>query len=150
LEKKITREQGEVKRLEGEVATAKAQAARLPQMERDFESLKTVMANIEKQLPKEKDFPELLRTITRDTQRFHLKVSNITPGGLQDQSIYQTFPLQISLTGRFHNLGRFLTAMGTKDRIISAEGLKISLQTATDVDATISATFSLLAYISKG
>ena len=150
VEVKIKKTQKEVADLEGQVANAKVQAARLPQIQRDYEALKVVMVNIEKQLPKDKDFPELLRTITREAQRFRLRIANLTPGGITDQGVYQTFPIQLSMSGRFHNIGRFLTAMGTKDRIISAENLKLNLQSASESDATIQTNFSLLAYISKG
>jgi len=147
---KIQRKEAQIKQLETDIANTEIQARRLPEIKREFADLTTQMADVDKKLPKDKNFSGLLRLLTNQLLRFHLTLTNLVPSAVQNENLYQSFPLQVTLTGRFHNLGRFLTAIGTQQRILSTENLKITLSGGSDSDATIQANFTMTAYMSKG
>jgi type IV pilus assembly protein PilO len=150
MEAKIQKEEAQIKQLESQVSNAQLQAQRLPQIQREYADLKTRMADVEKELPKDKYFPGILRLLTHQLQRFHLTLTNLAPGSVQNENIYQSIPQQLTLTGRFHNLGRFLTAIGTQQQILSTENMKVNLAGGDDNNPTIQANFTITAYMAKG
>ena len=149
VEEKIQNRRTQIQQLESQVSNSRRQAQRLPGLQQEYDALKTDIADMDEQLPKNNNFPGLLRLLTRQLSRFHLNLTALAPGNIQTNAIYQTLPIQITLTGRFHNLGRFLAAIGTQKRILSAENLRISLAGTNNTDATIQANLTILAYISK-
>ena len=147
-EARIKTRRDQIDQLQNQIVQAKIQARRLPEIKREYEEMKLQIAGIDIQLPKDTDLPGLLRFLAQQTARFHLTLKSLTPGAVQQDALYQSFPIQITLTGRFHNLGRFLTALGTQARILSADALKINA--SSDAEANVQASFNMVAYSSKG
>jgi type IV pilus assembly protein PilO len=151
-EAKIKKREDQITQLKAEILDAKVKARRLPDIKREYESMQLQIADINKQLPTENDLPGLLHFLSDQFAKFHLSPKIITPGTLKEEGLYQSYVIQITLTGRFHDVGRFLTVLGTQQRILSADNLKLAHSTTEEKgnEGGVQATFGMIAYSSKG
>jgi type IV pilus assembly protein PilO len=149
-ELKIKTRGEQIAQLKDQIIQAKIQARRLPEIKREYDEMKIQIADIDKQLPKDSDLPGLLRFLSQQVGRFHLTLKTLVPGNTLQDTLYQSFQIQITMTGRFHNVGRFLAALGTQERILSADTLRINQAASDASEANVQASFNMIAYASKG
>ena len=129
----------------------KKRAMELPKLQAEMKQLETEVSDLEKRLPKDKELPGLLRTITKTGQRFQLAIGNITPGGIVAAANYNEVPFQISARGTYHNIANFFAEIGQDSRILSVKDINYSAIAPTrDDPSTVSVSFTLIAYTYKG
>jgi len=97
---------------EARLEEMKATALELPKLQAEMAVLELEVADLEKRLPKEKEIPELLRTITKTAQRYNLKISNFNPSKIVEQPNYSEVPFEMVVQGNYHSLAYFLTDLG--------------------------------------
>ena len=112
--------------LEKKIKRAEAQAKRLPALKNELEDLQVELSQLEKQLPRDKDIPNIIRTLTREALREDLAFFRITPGGVKSDQYFETIPFSISYSGGLHALVRFLAALGQQERIYRAGNVTLS------------------------
>lgn len=100
-----------------------------------------------KKLPNDRNIPGLIRTITALSKKYQINVRSISPSGQARVEYFTKVSYALSITGTYHNIGRFLTAIGLEERILTSENLNM---TAGGGDASVSATFTLAAYQYSG
>jgi type IV pilus assembly protein PilO len=145
--KKIEQDQMSANRLEGEITAAKARANQLNKIQAEMAGLEVEVAQLEKQLPKGRDLPQLIRVVTHRAEAYGIMMSSLAPGKAIPKGLYDEIPYKVALSASFHTLGRFLTAMGKGDRLFAARDLAMTgTNTKTDPSKTINATFSLIAF----
>lgn len=133
------------------LAEMKQRALELPRLQADMKLLELEVAELEKLLPREKEIPQLLRSMTKTAQQYQLKITQITPQAIVAQENYNELPFLISVQGTYHSLGFFFADMGQAGRLMSTRNLTIApLGTSKNGPASISATFVLVAYTFKG
>jgi len=126
-------------------------ALELPRLQAEMKQLEQEVVELERRLPKDREIPDLLRTLTKIAQHYQLKVTNISPGAIGTQANYYEVPFQITLQGTFHSLGGFLTELGQASRIFSERNMNLNEIVATKENtSTVNATFTLIAYTFKG
>jgi Tfp pilus assembly protein PilO len=77
-----------------------------------------------------------------------VSVQSITPSGSAPVEYFTRVSYAITLKGNYHDVGRFLTALGLEERIMTSENLTM---TATPgVETSVSAQFTLVAYQYNG
>jgi type IV pilus assembly protein PilO len=124
-----------------------ARAQQLSQLEAEMASLSVEVAALEKQLPKDRELPSLLRVLTHRAEAYGLILSSLTPGRAVTKGLYDEIPYNISAVSSFHGLGHFLTAMGKGDRLFAARNLALQPGSVkTDPSKTVNATFILVAF----
>ena len=148
ITKKIDANSKEVATMESDIARANVQKARYKDLEAKLASLKDEKEAAQKKLPRERKLPDLLKTITALSKKYKVTVQTITPGGSARGEYFTKVAYQIALTGDYHALGRFLTALGLEERILTMENLTISA--TPDAETSVSATFTLMAYQYNG
>lgn len=131
--------------MERDIASAKAQKAAYPDLEAKLTRLKKDKEDVKQMLPGEKKFPDLIRTLTALSAKYKVSIRNISPGGSTNTEYFIKTPYQISATGDYHAIGRFLTAIGLEVRIMTVENLVLNA-TPDSASGTASATFTLIAY----
>lgn len=140
-----------VEQTEKRLNEIKRRALELPRLQAEMKQLEMEVALLEKRLPKDKEIPELLRTLTKTAQRYQLKVISISPGGVTPQANYNEVPFQITLQGTYHAFACFLSELGQESRILSERNLSMTANAGTkESPATINANFTLIAYTFKG
>jgi len=145
---KIETNSKQVASMESDIFKAKMQKAKYKDLEAKLVSLKEEKEAAQKKLPRERKLPDLLKTVTTLSAKYKVNILTIAPGGNVKGEYFTKVSYSISLTGDYHALGRFLTALGLEERILTMENLNISGTPGSP--ASTSATFILVAYQYNG
>ena len=147
INREIAKDQATVEDLKGKLATAKARAQQLSKLQQEMANLQVDVAQLEKQLPKDRELPALIRVLTHRAESYGLVLGNLTPGKPVSKGLYDEIPYNVSVTSSFHSLGHFLTALGKGERLFAARNLALTPNSSkTDTSKTINATFQLIAF----
>jgi type IV pilus assembly protein PilO len=147
LGKKIDAENKKVAEITADIGNAKAQKAKYKNLEAKLAELQSEKDAAQKKLPRERKLPELIRTITDLSKKYNIKVQSISQPGASQVEYFMKVSYNLSITGNYHNVGRFLTALGIQERILASENLSIQ---GTGGENSVSATFTLVAYQYNG
>lgn len=129
----IDQRQQQYTELVGKIETAQRQAMRLPALQAEFAQLQTDLISLEKQLPKEKDLPNIIRTLTREALQEDMKFVRLSPRPSVRQQYFEIIPFELQFHGSLHNLARFLASLGQQDRIFQAENVSLAPLGANDL-----------------
>ena len=102
-----------------QVANLDALRAQLAEMEQQFGALLG-------QLPKDTEVPGLLEDITEKGVDSGLKFSSIGLQGERAAEFYVELPIDINVTGTYHDLGGFASGVAGLPRIVTLHDFKIS------------------------
>lgn len=147
LHQAILQSEGTLSKLNADIQAAQARAAQLNQIQAEMANLQVEVAELEKQLPKTRELPALIRLFTHRLESYGLTLSNFAPQKPVSRGLYDEILYNISLTANFHSLGHFLTAMGKGDRLFAARDLSLTgLTSSKDPSTTVNATFKLVSF----
>ncbi|MBI4061446.1 MAG: type 4a pilus biogenesis protein PilO [Elusimicrobia bacterium] len=136
-----------IEEIEGRIAKAKQQAARLERLQAEIASLNERAIEAEKRLPKTKSVPDILLTIASLAQKNRVVVQSFTPGPQRVQQYFTELHYPLSIRGSYHNIGRFLAAIALEERIFNVRNVNYP---AADAMGDMTVTFTLLSYQYKG
>ncbi len=93
---------------------------------RDYQKFKEQVAKLNEeltkaltQLPNEKEIPELLKTITSLGKESNLEFTLFKPRPEEPQKFYANVPIELTVSGSYHNTGIFFDKVGKLPRIIN-------------------------------
>src|SRR5258708_8396587 len=116
-------------------------------MQQEMDRVQVDVAKLEKQLPKDRELPALIRVLTHRAESYGLILGTVTPGKPVSKGVYDEIPYNLSVTASFHSLGHFLTSLGKGDRLFAARNLALSpMSSKNDAAKTVNATFQLIAF----
>jgi len=141
LGKKIEEKNTTVARIEADISNARMQKAKYKNLEAKLAELQMEKDAAQKKLPRERKLPDLIRTITDLSKKHNIKVQSISPAGSAQVEYFMKVSYGLTVTGSYHDIGRFLTALGIEERILTSENLSIQGG---------SATFTIVAYQYNG
>jgi type IV pilus assembly protein PilO len=122
-------------------------AGKLNQIQLEMAGLEIDVAQLEKQLPKSRELPALIRVVSHRAEANGVQIISFSPNKPVPKGLYDEIPYSMNIITSFHNLGRFLTAMGKGERLFAARNLTmVSNNSKTDPSKTITASFSLIAF----
>lgn len=142
---KITLEEktAELKRLEEIPPVLERENKELEERKLEFEGVRGM-------LPKEKEIPSLLETITLTALGNGIDLLSFTPKGVEAGEMYDEIPIGMSIRANYHDLGRFLNEIGHLHRIVVPTVESLSGKEPTEEDAyTLSVSLTLSTYVSK-
>jgi type IV pilus assembly protein PilO len=143
LDREIATKSMELKEIQEIVANLEIKKA-------EVRKLREELSYVEKRLPKEVNMPELIKTITTIAKKYNVTFYTFIPSGPHVKDVYKEIPISMSTKSTYHNLGRFLTAIGNLERILTPSGVQITRRTPTKDDAsTISANLVITAFVYK-
>ena len=145
----ISDKRNKIETLENDISIAKKESAGLEELKVRSVLLQQEVADLQKKLPKSKEIPGFLRIVTRNAQRFGVKLQNISQPTMVVQQEYNELKYNFSFTSSFHSLGNFFAEIGQEERLLSIRDLTLSAQAGTDKSITVSGTFSLIAFMAK-
>ena len=148
LSKTITGNSQKIASMERDISNAKIQKAKYKDLESKLESLKLEKEAAQKKLPKDRKFPDLLRTITDLSEKYKVRINSINPSASSKEEYFIKVSYQLSMSCDYHSLGRFMTALGLEERILAMENLTIT--GTPGADTSLSAAFTLVAYQYNG
>jgi type IV pilus assembly protein PilO len=143
----IAAKEAELARLQEKITEGRAAKAKLPQFREEVRRLELELEELRRILPARKNTPELLRRLRSLTEQGDFNLTRFTPGGFSDRDFYSEWPIQVSLTGTYHNLARFFDSVSRFSRIINVENLHVTAFTQPRSLHTISASFTAKTFI---
>lgn len=87
------------------------------------------------QLPKQTEIPSLVEDINTSGVRSDLKFKNIQLLPEAKQEIFIEQPIDITLEGNYHSIGRFVTAIASLPRIVTLHDFEVSSKSEKDKNA---------------
>jgi type IV pilus assembly protein PilO len=118
-------EQQKVK-LQAEITKARKAASELYKIKAAIKETEEKFKNTATVLPKEKEIPGLLTSISDLGKRAALDFNQFTPGAEIPQDFYAEIPINIQIKGPYHNLGYFLDKISKLERIVTVNNISIS------------------------
>jgi type IV pilus assembly protein PilO len=147
IKQEIKKNQSEITDLERRLQVAKDRAQQLSKMQQEMASLQVDVAQLEKQLPKDRELPALIRVLTHRAESYGLVLGSVAPQRAVSKGLYDEIPYNVSVTTSFHSLGHFLASLGKGDRLFAARNLALSPNSnKADPSKTVNATFQLIAF----
>ena len=71
-----------------------------------------------RQMPEEKEVPNLLRQISTTAQGARIKIKYFAPKDVQQADFYAELPFEIKYAGPYHGLGYFFDGIRNMERIV--------------------------------
>ncbi|MDD5630319.1 MAG: type 4a pilus biogenesis protein PilO [Elusimicrobia bacterium] len=124
ISKKTKEIRTEIEALEREIETAKRQAGRLADLDRQLISLNERKIEAEKRLPKKKAVTDILVTLDAVASQYNVVLLSFAPGPNKPAQYFTEFRFPISVRGTFHNIGRFLASLALEQRLYNVYDVK--------------------------
>jgi type IV pilus assembly protein PilO len=130
---------GELQRLESAVNS-------LPQIERELAGLERRWEALRALLPRESEMSALLTNVTTSGMRAGVQWTLFEPGQPEPYDLYTRYPIRISVTGTYHQVGRFFDNICNMDRLVGISDVGLSQLPDEDAPATVEASATISAY----
>ena len=118
--------QEELKILDGDLNKLVKELNESKAITRDYQKFKEQVAKLNEeltnaltQLPNEKEIPEILKTISSLGRESNLEFTLFKPKAEEPQPFYANVPIELTVSGSYHNTGIFFDKVGKLPRIIN-------------------------------
>src|SRR5262249_45831625 len=119
----------------------------LEQIKKESVELQAKLEMLKAVLPLEKETDQIFRAVQLQAEGSGLKVSRVAPRATIDHEAYTEYPIDLEVTGTYHNVGAFLDRIRKLPRIVNIGGLRLQgrasegdLAFTSSVGATYTAT----------
>ncbi len=111
--------------LRAEFEGKQQKAANLEVLKKQLEDIKQTMGELLQKLPSKTQVPDLLQDISQTGLGAGLEFDIFKPGAEQPQEFYVELPIQIQVTGDYHQFGSFISGVAALQRIVTVHDVKI-------------------------
>lgn len=125
--------------LRADIDKGLATARKLPEFQAQVGDLEGRLENLRAVLPEEKDAADLLRRMQTLATQSNLTITSFKPAPVVTKQLHAEWPINLELTGTYHNLALFFDRLGRFTRIVNITGLDIKGRDKPDTNSTISA-----------
>ncbi|HLU26236.1 MAG TPA: type 4a pilus biogenesis protein PilO [Longimicrobiales bacterium] len=137
--------------LERKNAAARTAAAAQggPELEKRLAIYEQHMSRLEQLIPNTEEVPELLHAMTLRAQENNVDLARMRPEAELAGDYYTRQTFDVIVIGAYHDVGRFLTAVGSLPRIVTPVDLKLSARNETDKNGQmrLEAQFRIQTYV---
>lgn len=105
--------------LKKEFETKQAKAANLEAYKEQLAEMRVMFSSMLEQLPKKSEVPELLVDVTRTGLINGLEFELFQPQGERPVDFYAELPIQMTVTGNYHQFGEFVSGLSALPRIVT-------------------------------
>lgn len=139
-------EQAKEATLKDQYLSKKSLAINLPAYKQQMDEMHQAFGTLLRQLPNKTEVPNLLVDITQAGVGRGLNFVMFKPEKEKPQEFYAELPINIKVTGGFHEMGQFISDLAALPRIVTVGGIDISADTKTGTltMAAIARTFRYL------
>lgn len=124
--KQLTDLQGKLDSLKTQIQETKKIADNLPKFKNDYEKLNMELVSALTELPNQKEIPTLLTGITSIGKGAGLDFLSFKPKAEEPKDFYAAVPVDIVVSGSFHNVANFFVAVGNMPRIVNINNVVFS------------------------
>jgi type IV pilus assembly protein PilO len=122
-------------------------ARQLPEFQKEVADLQARLDSLKPILPEEKDAADLLRRVNTLAVQSNLTVQVFRPQAIATRQMHAEWPIQLELSGTYHNLGLFLDRISKFPRIINVGALNIRGKAEPSANATIDVTCTATTFV---
>ena len=108
-----------------ELAKAQQELSRLTMLKnnmdklrREYAALTADLQGMMRQMPEEKEVPNLLRQVSTTAQGARVKIKYFAPKDVKQEEFYAELPFEIRYAGLYHSLGYFFDGIRNMERIV--------------------------------
>lgn len=139
---RITKAREDISKVEDDIEKANRHAARLPQIRKEIVMLNEQAADAEKRLPKNKDLPAVIDTVSALARKHKVDLAGFIPGSLGQKPFFTEVPYAVSMSGSYHDVARFFASIALEERIFNVRNVAYS----TPKDGKVTVNFTLISY----
>ncbi|UCF78892.1 MAG: type 4a pilus biogenesis protein PilO [Candidatus Eiseniibacteriota bacterium] len=132
-----------------DLAKARQMVNDLPKLQREYEELHAAWLLAKQLLPEEKEVASLLSKVTIAGQQSGVKFALFKPNPPVDEGHYVRHPVEVSVTGGFHEVGTFMSEVANLSRIVNVSRLSLVSLDDKPPDESVQANFIASAYTLK-
>jgi len=114
-------------------------ARKLPEFKAEVEQLEARLDTLRAVLPEEKDAADLLRRMQTVATQSNLTITSFKPAPVAMKQLHAEWPINLELSGTYHNLAVFFDRIGRFQQIVNIAGLTVKGRDKANPNATISA-----------
>ena len=129
--------QGRLDGLQNEVREKKKIADNLPKLRLEYQQLQKDLEKALTELPNQKEIPTLLTSITSVGKNAGLDFLLFKPRPEDPKDFYAAVPVDISVSGSFHSVASFFSAVGNLPRIVNITDVSFADIKATGPRTTV-------------
>ena len=111
--------------LQAEIVQKKSIADNLGRFREEYEKMQQRLQESLKELPNDKEIPELLTSIASIANKNQLEVKKFQPGGEVAKGFYAEVPVVLTLAGRYLDIGKFFFDVSEMPRIVTVGNIKM-------------------------
>lgn len=124
-EEELVAEQATEVKLKAEYSVKLAKAVNLEALTKQREQIQQYVTQLEKQLPSKAEMDALLSDINQAGLGRSLQFDLFRPGQVAVKDYYAELPIQVRVTGRYHDIGAFASDVANLSRIVTLNNLTI-------------------------
>lgn len=114
-----------------------AQAVNLEALKEQKEQVQVFVKQLEKQLPNKSEMAELLSDINQAGLGRSLEFEQFTPQTEVMKEYYAELPINIKVTGTYHDMGAFAADVASLSRIVTLNNLQVNRPQGKDAQSDI-------------
>jgi type IV pilus assembly protein PilO len=152
IQTEITSKETRVGQLQTEVVKSEARQKDLAKIKALTVELQQRLEVLKSVLPLEKETDQIFRAVQLQAAASGLRVARVAPRPTVDREAYTEYPIDLDVTGTFHNIGAFLDRIRQLPRIVSISGLKLQGRASEGEQAltsSVSATYTATTFVYK-
>jgi type IV pilus assembly protein PilO len=127
-----------------------SKAVNLEAYKEQLAEMRTMFASMLEQLPKKSEVPELLVDITRTGLINGLEFELFKPEGERPVDFYAELPIQMTVTGNYHQFGEFVSGVAALPRIVTLHDIKMGPLSEKTGKMTMDITAKTYRYFDEG
>ena len=142
-----------IKKLESQKVSLQADVDKAEKAAENLDQHKAELAEAEKRfeeisivLPKTKEIPALLTSISDHGTSAGLDFNSFTPKKETPEDFYAKIPISIQVSGPYHNVGYFLDQVSKLERIVTVEDITMGGPRLVEGEMLLSSSCNLLTY----
>jgi type IV pilus assembly protein PilO len=135
--------------LEGRNAAARAKAQGGPEIEKTLALYEEHILQLEKLIPLREEVPELLYDLSLRAQENGVELARLNPNAETPGAYYNLHTYEVAIFGGYHDIGRYLAAVGSLPRIVTPYDVTIQPRQERDRSGAIrlQAEFRIKTYV---
>ena len=147
LEQRIARTETEQRRLDNDLIEKTAIANNLNQFRREKELLEQRLQEALAELPEEKKIDELLQLFQERARKAGLEIATIEPLAEVNEKFYARVPINMAVTGNFHEIVTFFDSLARLRRIVNVNNILLDTPKDTGGKVILSGKFLVTTFM---
>ncbi len=112
-------------KLETSVKSAQMMVGNLDKIRKERETLEVQLREISKRLPSERESAEVLRSVESLAGKSGLTLAAIKRRAVRTQELYAELPMEVGVSGGYHELVRFADQLSQLDRLVTLSEFQV-------------------------